>query len=135
MLYRIKYLLGTLVALFSIIYLLLGTVGWLDGTVSGGDLITCFALASAHLAAGTWLLLSSMRQYKLEHRKLESIVRHIIRVNNGRVHASQVARMAEITEDDAREYLEKRISKDVAIMIQSNTGSDVFFFGQQFWNN
>jgi hypothetical protein len=135
MMYRIKYLLGILVTTFSLVYLLFGIVGWVDKTVSSADLVTCFALASAHLGAGAWLLLSSLRQFRAERKQLDALMRHLIRVNSGRVIASELADLAEISDDDAREYLERRSRHDVAVIMQSRNGTDVYFFGQQFWNN
>lgn len=135
MLYRIKYLLGTLVTLFSIFYLLIGTVGWVDRTMNSTDLITCFILASVHLGSGGWLLLSSLKQYKSEQRALEMYMHRLIRVNGGRVLASDLAREANISQEDAHEYLDKRLQKDVAVLMQNRAGVNVYFFGQQFWNN
>jgi hypothetical protein len=135
MMYRIKYLLGILVALFSLVYVLFGVVGWVDGTVKATDLLTCFALASAHIGAGSWLLLSSLRQYRSERRRIDALMRQLIRMNSGRVMASELARLAEISDDDAREYLDRRSRSDAAVIMQTRTGSDVYFFGQQFWNN
>jgi len=80
-------------------------------------------------------MISGSREYAKEHRRVESIVRHLIRTNGGRVVIADLARFAEISEEDAREHLEKRSKSDVVIVMQNSTGTDVFFFGQQFWNN
>ncbi len=135
MVYRIKYLLGALVASFSVVYLIFGIVGWVDGTVKTADLVTCFLLASVHLGTGTWLLLASLRQYRSEKQRMDAVMRHLIRANGGRVLVSELARVAEISDDDAREYLDRRSRNDVSVVMQSRAGEDVYFFGQQFWNN
>jgi hypothetical protein len=133
--YRIKYLLGSMVAVFSLVYLLFGIVGWVDGNVGFADLLTCFVLASVHLGVGGYLLLSSLREYKTEKRRVDTVVRRLIHDNGGRVLVNDVARLAEISDDDAREYLSKRSKVDVSIVLQGKEGEDVYFFGQQFWNN
>jgi len=114
---------------------LFGIVGWIDGNVEFADLLTCFVLASLHLGGGGYLLLSSLRDYRRERQRVDSVVRRLIRSNGGRVVAGELARQAEISDDDAREYLTKRAKYDVSIVLQNTTGEDVFFFGQQFWNN
>lgn len=134
-LYRIKYLLGSMVTVFSLVYLLFGIVGWYDGMVGFTDLLTCFVLASVHLGGGTWLLLGSLRDYRREKKRVESVIGHLIASHAGRVIVADLARYAEISEEDAREYLEVRAKHDVAVVMQSTSGIDVFFFGQQFWNN
>lgn len=134
-LYRIKYLLGSMVTVFSLVYLLFGIVGWYDGTVGFSDLMTCFVLASVHIGGGSWLLLSSLREYRREKKRVESVIRHLIVSNSGRVIVADLARYAEISEEDAREYLEVRAKNDVALVMQNTSGVDVFIFGQQFWNN
>ena len=133
--YRIKYLLGSMVAIFSLVYLLFGIVGWIDGTVDFADLLTCFVLASLHLGGGGYLLMSSLRDYRRERRRVDIVVRRLIRMNGGRVLAADLARQADISDDDAREYLSKRAKYDVSFVLQNTTGEDVYFFGQQFWNN
>jgi len=133
--YRIKYLLGSLVAVFSLVYLLFGIVGWIDNTVAYTDLLTCFVLASLHLFGGAALLLSSLRDYRQERMRVERSIRLLIRENGGRLLASDLARLADITDDDAREYLERRARRDVSVVLQSRQGEEVYFFGQQFWNN
>jgi len=133
--YRIKYLLGSMVAIFSLVYLLFGIVGWIDGGMSYADLLTAFVLASVHLFGGGFLLLSSLKDYREERVRVDRSVRYLIHQNGGRLVAADLARLAEITDDDAREYLEKRAQKDVSVVLQSRGGEDVYFFGQQFWNN
>ena len=133
--YRIKYLLGSMVAVFSLVYLLFGIVGWVDDGMSYADLLTTFILASVHLFGGVFLLLSSLKDYRAERLRVDRSVRYLIQVNGGRLIAADLARHAEITDDDAREYLDKRAQKDVSVVLQNRGGEDVYFFGQQFWNN
>ncbi|KXK35344.1 MAG: hypothetical protein IAE64_01315 [Flavobacteriales bacterium] len=135
MLYRVKYLLGIMVGLFSLVYILFGVAGWLQNTISSANLLMCFALASAHLGASSWLLLSSIRQFKIERTKLDLATRHLIRTRSGRVFPAELSLLADVSEEDAVEYLEKRCTYDVALMMQNRKGTNVFFFGQQFWNN
>lgn len=135
MLYRIKYLLGILVGLFSLVYLLFGIVGWVNGDVTHADLVTCFLLASVHIGAGTWLLFTSLSQYRIERRQLDTATQYLIRQQNGRIAPADLARLVEISEEDANEYLEQRSKYDVAVKMSSRTGNEVFFFGQQYWNN
>lgn len=133
--YRIKYLLGTLVAVFSLIYFLFGIVGWIQGSALFADMVTCFVLGSVHVAAGGWLLMSSSREYRRESRRVDAIMHQMIKTNAGRIVVTDLARYAEIPEDDAREYLERRSKHDVAFMLEGRNGNDTFFFGQQYWNN
>jgi ABC-type nickel/cobalt efflux system permease component RcnA len=133
--YRIKLLIGILVAAFSVVYLLFGIVGWVNESMKAADLMTCLILASLHLGIGSWLLFTSLREYRQEHRRVEDVVRHLIESSGGRVTIVDVAKYAGISEDDAREHLERRSKHDVVIIMQNTAGSDVFFFGQQYWNN
>ncbi len=133
--YRIKYLLGSLIAIFSLVYFLFGIVGWVRGDMSTSDLLTCFVLGSLHVAGGGWLLLSSLREFRAERQRMDAIVRHLIRVHAGRVMVSDLAHVAEIPEDDAREYLERRAQRDVVFLLQGRNGRDTYFFGQEYWNN
>ena len=71
--YRIKYLLGSMVAVFSLVYLLFGIVGWVDDGMSYADLLTTFILASVHLFGGVFLLLSSLKDYRAERLRVDKI--------------------------------------------------------------
>lgn len=133
--YRIKMLIGLMVSAFSVVYLLFGIVGWVRADMKAADLMTCFILASLHLGIGSWLLFTSLKEYRQEHRRVEDVVRRLIRSGGGRVTMADVAKYAGISEDDAREHLERRSKHDVVIVMQNTAGADVFFFGQQFWNN
>ncbi|MBI2793479.1 MAG: hypothetical protein HYX66_02370 [Ignavibacteria bacterium] len=133
--YRIKLLIGILVAAFSSVYLLFGVVGWEHESMKAADLITCFILASLHLGIGSWLLFTSLSEYRREHRRVEDVVRRLIDSSGGRVTIADVAKYAGISEEDAHEHLERRSKHDVVIVMQNTAGSDVFFFGQQYWNN
>lgn len=133
--YRIKYLLGILATIFSLVFVLFGTVGWVTGDVERSDTVVCFLLASVLLAGGTWLLVSSLRDYRTERSRLESVVRHLIATRGGRVTVGDVAHLADITEDDAREYLEQRSRQDVVFVTPGRNGKDTYLFGQEYWNN
>ena len=80
-------------------------------------------------------MLSSLRDFRRERDRVDSIIRKLIRSNGGRLIASDLAEQAEISDDDAREYLEKRAKFDVSVVMQDSGGDDVYFFGQRFWNN
>lgn len=133
--YRIKYLLGSLVAVFSLVYVIFGLVGWIDNQMGYTGLLTCLVLGSLHLAGGSWLLLSSLRDFRRERDRVDTIIRKLIRTNGGRLVAADLAEQAEISNDDAQQYLEKRARFDVSVVMQDAGGDDVFFFGQRFWNN
>lgn len=133
--YRLKMLIGSMVAIFSVVYLIFGIVGLIRQDMRSADLMTCFFLASLHLGIGAWLLMNSLRDYRREHRRVEEVVRYLISSNGGRVTITELALFAGISEDDAREHLERRSKHDVVIVMQNTAGADVFFFGQQFWNN
>lgn len=133
--YRIKYLLGSLIAVFSLVYFLFGIVGWYRGDATNIDVLTCFIFGSLHIGGGAWLLLSSLREYRFERQRVDAIMRQLIRSNAGRVVVTDLARYAEIPEEDAREYLERRSQEDVVFLIEGRNGKDTFFFGQQYWNN
>lgn len=133
--YRIKYFLGAMVAIFSLVYITFGVIGWLRGTSSSSEIVVCFALASLHLASGTWLLLSSLSEYRRETRRLDMVISRLIEVQGGKVLVSDVARYAEVHEDEAREYLEKRAQHQPTYMHRGRNGKDLFYFGPRFWNN
>lgn len=133
--YRIKYFLGAMVAIFSLVYLTFGVIGWVRATSTSSEIVICFTLASLHLASGIWLLLSSVSEERRERRRLELVTSHLIDVQGGRVRVSDVARYAEVHEDDAREFLEKRAQHEVSYLHRGRNGRDLFYFGQQFWNN
>ncbi|MBC8124162.1 MAG: hypothetical protein H7X70_00380 [Candidatus Kapabacteria bacterium] len=133
--YRIKYLLGLLITVFSVVYFALGIVGWQNGEARFLDILTSFVIGSLHASIGGWLLLSSLRDYRSETKRVDAIMRHLIRTNAGRVVVTDLARYAEIPEEDARAYLERRSQTDVVFFIEGRNGHDTFFFGQQYWNN
>lgn len=133
--YRIKYLLGSLIAIFSLVYFLFGIVGWIRADMSNTDMLTCFVLGSLHVMGGGYLLVSSLRDYRAERTRMDAIVRQIIRSRAGRVAVSDLAHMADIPEDDAREYLERRARYDVVFHLEGRNGRDTYYFGQEFWNN
>lgn len=133
--YRIKYLLGTLLSVFSLVYLLFGIVGWYNGGVQFSEILTCLVVGSLHIMVGGWLLLSSHKNYRSEAKRVDAIVRHLIKTNAGHVVVTDLARYAEIPEEDAREYLVKKSKTDVVFLIEGRGGRDTFFFGQQYWNN
>lgn len=99
------------------------------------DLLTCFVLASLHLFGGAWMLLGSLKDFRRERQRVDSIIRHLIRTHHGRVVVADLASYAEIPEEDAREYLERRSKNDIAFVLEGRNGRDMYFFGQQYWNN
>jgi len=133
--FRIKYLLGALISVFSLVYLLFGIAGWVQGSAMYMDILTCFLLGSAHVIIGGWLLLSSRKDFRIENRRVDAILHRMILANAGRVIVTDLARHAEIPEYDAREFLERRSKNDVVFLLEGRNGSDVFFFAQQYWNN
>lgn len=133
--FRIKYLLGSMVTIFSLVYFLFGGVGWYMGDASYQDILTCFVLASLHLAGGSWLLLSSLRDYRAERERLETVIRHLISSNGGRVPVQDLARVADINEDDARDYLEKRSKSEPSYVSMGRNGHDTYYFGQNYRDN
>mgnify|MGYP000331647202 FL=1 len=133
--YRIKYLLGSMVTIFSVVYFLFGGSGWYRGDASFQDVLTCMVLASLHMCGGGWLLVSSLKDFRAERSRVDCLVRHLIRTNGGRVVVGDLARYAEISEDDARDHLERRSQRDVAFVAQGRNGYDVYYFGQQYWYN
>jgi hypothetical protein len=133
--YRIKYLLGSMVAIFSFVYFLFGIVGWAMGDASFRDILVCFVLGSLHVVGGVWMLLSSLREYRRQSQRVDAIMRHLIKVNAGRIIVADLARYAEISEEDARTYLEKRSQNDVAFVLENSQGNHIFLFAHQYWNN
>jgi hypothetical protein len=133
--YRIKHILGSLVAVFSLVYLVFGIIGWIDERVTYTNLMICFVLASAHLGGGGWLIMAGLRDQRRERSRVDQSIRMLIRQNAGRLSASELSRLAKISANEAREYLDKRAKYDVSVVLQSKEGEDVYFFGQQFWNN
>ena len=117
------------------VYFLFGGVGWYMGDASFTDILTCFVLGSVHLGGGSWMLIASLRDYRRERRRVDAIIRHLIKSNGGRVVVSELASFAEISEDDARDYLEKRSTSDVAFVTEGRNGHDVYYFSPQFWYN
>lgn len=135
MLFRIKYILGSMLGIFSLVYMLFGIVGWSKGDATFQDLLTCFVLASIHVMLSGWLLVSSMRAYRSERARLDTVIRVLSERHGGRVTVADVASLAEVSEDDAREYLEQRSKRDEAVVTLGQNGRDVYYFGQQYWNN
>ena len=133
--YRIKFILGLVVTACSVAYFALGVVGWLSGQAQFLHILACFVIGSIHVAIGGWLLLSSLRGYRAETKRVDAIMRHLIRTNAGRVVVTDLARYAEIPVEDARAYLERRSQTDVVFFLEGRSGHDTFFFGQQYWNN
>jgi hypothetical protein len=135
MLYRIQYLLGAMLGIFSLVYLLFGIVGWVDGEASFQDLLTCFVLASIHIVASAYLFIASVRSFRRERARLEAVIGLLAERNAGRVTVMDVAALAEVSEDDAREYLAKRAKTHATVITEGRNGKDTYFFGQQYWNN
>lgn len=133
--YRIKYLLGSLLAAFSVLYFIFGVAGWMHASSADTDILVSFLLGTIHVAGGSWLLLSSMVERKREKRRLDHVIAQLIEANGGRVVVSDVARYADVTEDDAREYLDRRAAHEVSYLHRGRNGRDLYYFGQRFWNN
>lgn len=135
MLFRIKYILGIMLGVFSLVYLVAGVVGWQQGSATFAEMVMCFVLASVHVTFAGWLLLSSIHAFRLERTRLETVIRVLMERHGGRVTVCDVAELGEVSEEDAREYLEKRSSHDVSFVNPGRNGRDVYYFGQQYWNN
>jgi hypothetical protein len=135
MLYRIQYLLGSMLGIFSLVYMLFGIVGWYDGQASFNDLLTCFVLTSIHAVAAGYLLIASIRSYRRERARLETVVRVLQERHHGRVAVIDVASLAEVSEDDAREYLSERATQHEAVATLGRHGTDAYYFAPQYRNN
>lgn len=133
--HRIKLLLGLLLIAFSLAYLLFGWVAFNNGTAQFMNVLICFTIGSAHVAVGGYLLANSIRERRREMERIDLVIRHLVKTNAGRVSVSDLSMFAEVPEEDAREYLRKRSISDVSVVISGSGRGDVFFFGQQFWNN
>lgn len=133
--FRIKYLLGSMMTIFSLVYMLFGIMSWLRGDAEARDVMTCFVLASIHCIAGSWLLVSSLRDYREERRRIEAAVQHIMALRGGRVTVAELADVAELSQDDAREYLERRTQVEVVVRTPGRAGEEQYFFGGDYRNN
>lgn len=67
MVYRIKYLLGIMAALFGLLYLLIGIVGWSE-SATVADRWMPFALGSLHIGLATLLFWTSSRERPTRER-------------------------------------------------------------------
>jgi hypothetical protein len=133
--FRTKYLLGSMATIFSLVYMLFGVMSWVRGDADSRDIIACFVLGSLHLAAGSWLLLRSIGDYREEKRRIEAVISHLIALRGGRVSVTELADLAELSEDDAREYLERRAQLDVVIRTSAGGGEEHYVFGGEYWKN
>ncbi|NQW30392.1 MAG: hypothetical protein HQ472_07765 [Ignavibacteria bacterium] len=133
--HRIKLLLGLLLISFSIVYLLFGWIAYADRSAEFLDILVCFVFGSLHVVAGGLFLMNGMRERKREVERIDLVIRHLVKTNAGRVAVADLAMFAEITEDDARDYLHRRSQNDVSTILAGSGRGDVYFFGQQFWNN
>ncbi|MBU3742280.1 MAG: hypothetical protein FGM24_08345 [Candidatus Kapabacteria bacterium] len=135
MLYRIQYLLGAMLGIFSLVYILFGIVGWLSSDASFQDVLTCFVLASIHVVAAGGLFIASIRSYRRECARLETVVRVLQERHAGRVTVADVAALADVSHDDAREYLVRNANTRDVVITEGRNGNDAFLFGQQYRNN
>jgi predicted HTH domain antitoxin len=133
--FRIKYLLGAILAIFSLVYVLFGTVAWVDGRATNSELMLCFGLGSLHAGLGVGLLYSSWREYKRERRRLDTAVDVLLERTGGRIRVRDVARLAGVSDDDAREYLAKRAQREVSFVEEGRFGAEAYTFPQEWWNN
>jgi hypothetical protein len=124
-----------MMTIFSLVYMLFGIMSWLRGDAEARDIVTCFVLGSIHCIAGSWLLVSSLRDYRDEKRRIEDAVRHIAALRGGRVTVAELADIAELSQDDAREYLERRTHVDVVVRTPGKQGEEHYVFGGDYWKN
>ncbi|GBD04991.1 hypothetical protein HRbin20_00568 [bacterium HR20] len=103
MVYRIKYLLGIMAALFGLLYLLIGIVGWSE-SATATDRWMPFALGSVHVGLATLLFWTSSRERQLENARLERLLRLVLR-EQASVGARQFAELAGISPSEAEEFL------------------------------
>jgi hypothetical protein len=133
--YRIKLAVGVLTSVFSLVYLGFGTSLLFQPKPETSYVVLCLVLGSIHVAAGAGLLFACVKEYSREKKRIEAVIRHLLRAHDGRVVLSDLARYAELSETDARYYLDKRSKYESVFVAQGVNGSDIYFFGQQFWNN
>ncbi len=133
--HRIKSILGSLISVFSLVYFLFAIVGWVQGGSLATDVLTCVCLGTCHIAVGAWLVLGAVREQRAEARRIEEVLRTIVASRGGRIRVEDLAWYANITEDDAREYLEKRRLTDVIFHLGGRNGKETYYFGQKYWNN
>ncbi|GIV51959.1 MAG: hypothetical protein KatS3mg038_2480 [Candidatus Kapaibacterium sp.] len=103
MVYRIKYLLGIMAALFGLLYVLIGIVGWSE-SATATDRWMPFALGSVHVGLATLLFWTSSRERQLENTRLERLLRLVLR-EQASVGARQFAELAGISPSEAEEFL------------------------------
>jgi len=133
--YRIKYLLGSMAVIFSMVYGLFGVTSWLSADASYKDVLVCFVLTAIHFVAGAVLLLLSVQDYRREKYIIDSAFKNILSKRGGRVTVAELADAASVSADDAREYLMRRSSEAPTFYNLEGESHESYTFGHRFQNN
>jgi len=133
--FRIKYLLGSMATIFSLVYMLFGVTSWFSGRAEVSDIVTCFVLAGLHFSAGCLFLIGSARDLRAERRRVDVAIDRLISTHGGRVSVHDLASLAELSVEDARVYLDKQARVEVTFRVENERAPDTYVFGRQYWNN
>lgn len=133
--YRIKYLLGSMSLIFSLVYGLFGVTSWLSSDASYNGVLVCFVLTSIHVVAGVILLLYSLKDYRRESMVINAAFDRIVRKRGGRVSVRELADLASVSTDDAREYLLRRSIEAPTFSNVDGVSDESYVFGSGYPNN
>lgn len=133
--YRIKQLLGLMLASFSVVFMLFGIVLWHHRGADTAEILVCFLFASIQLGGSIALFTWSSKDYHRECGNLDYIIMEMIHHNHGKVGVRRLAGKAGISEEDAREYLVRCAKRTVCFKGRSPHGDEEWLFPQRWWNN
>lgn len=122
MVYRIKYLLGIMAALFGLLYVLIGIVGWSE-SVTNADRWMPFVLGSVHGGLAVLLFWTSIRERHLENTRLERVLRLVL-YEQVSINAKQFADLAGISPTEAEEFL-RWVSRRRSCLVAAGEGGAV----------
>lgn len=133
--FRIKYLLGSMAVVFSLVYGLFGVTSWLSADASYNDVLVCFILTTIHFIAGVILLLNSLKDYRRESLLINAAFDQLVRKRGGRVSVQELADLASVTTDDAREYLLRRSHEAPTFRNVDGVSDESYVFGRGYQYN
>jgi hypothetical protein len=104
MMFRIQYLLGLLSAIFGVLYIFFGIVGWHSDTATAKDRAMPFFLSFVHLSVSGFLLYNSHRNRKTELNSLDSRISELLRTYTSLTPAD-ISALIDVSLGEAQEHL------------------------------
>lgn len=102
--FRIQYLLGLMSAIFGVLYIWFGIVGWNSDTATPKDRAMPFFLSFVHLLASGFLFYNSQKNSKTELNSLDTRISELLNIH-GSLTPSDISALINVSLGEAQEHL------------------------------